>query len=451
MNRLKKRRFSWIANRFRGGILAWEHWSGIVSRSMMKRKNGSKRISIQAMMTLVFFATCFSLLFIASLDARSGGVGIPAGNSVLSGSPCSTGGCHDDIAGGSVSFTGLPSAFEPGVEYDIGIEILGGSVYGLQVAVVFSDDSQAGTLTSMTSGVVNDDINGTGILRHNTPLNSGTVNFRWTAPTTPQETSVIFKVAANSANGNFSTSGDRINTDQATVPQQTPPELTNKLFFAQFGNGPGLVSDIVLTNPSAANSISGRVDFLDDNGLPFLAGIVGIGETSSVDFSVFPLGSATISTDGQGAITVVGSAVISSEGTLGGVIRFNISGVGIAGVGASQPLSGFVVPVRREAGGINTGIAIHNTEVTAVTLDLTLRDLQGLPVSGGTATIADLPANGHLAQFIGGEGGLFPGANTDDFLGTLVVEVTGGNVATAALELGTVVGEFTTLPVTPLE
>jgi hypothetical protein len=57
-----------------------------------------------------------------------------------------------------------------------------------------------------------------------------------------------------------------------------------------------------------------------------------------------------------------------------------------------------------------------------------------------------------LSKFIGGLGEvLFPDADTDDFQGTLVVQVTDGNVATAALELGTVVGEFTTLPVTPLE
>ena len=418
---------------------------------MITQRDNCKKLPVLQTTTLVFAAAFFSLLFVASLDARSAGVGIPPEDSVLSGSPCSATSCHDDIDGGSVSFTGLPSAFEPGVDYDVGIEIQGGNVYGLQVAVVFSDDSQAGTLTSMTSGVVSDDINGTGILRHNTPLNSGTINFRWTAPTDPQEDSVIFKVAANSANGNFSTSGDRINTSQVTVPQQTPPQLTEKLFFAQFGNGPGLVSDIVLTNPSATDAILGRVDFLDDNGLPFLAGIVGEGETSSVDFSVSPLGVATISTDGLGAVAVVGSAVISSESTLGGVIRFNISGIGIAGVGASPPLSGFVVPVRRAAGGINTGVAIHNTEETAVTLDLTLRDPQGAPVPNGTSTIADFPAGGHLAQFIGGPGGLFPEADTDDFQGTLVVQVTGGNAAAAALELGTLAGEFTTLPVTPLQ
>ena len=61
-------------------------------------------------------------------------------------------------------------------------------------------------------------------------------------------------------------------------------------------------------------------------------------------------------------------------------------------------------------------------------------------------------ANGHLAQFIGGGGEvLFPNADTDDFEGTVVVEVTGGRVAAVALELDAAAQQFTTLPVTSLD
>ncbi|MEE2840002.1 MAG: choice-of-anchor V domain-containing protein, partial [Acidobacteriota bacterium] len=416
---------------------------------MKTQRANYKKAPVLETTTLVFAAAFFSLLFVASLDARSNGANIPDNNSVIGDMPCFVSGCHassggtlNDPSRGSVGLTGLPSAFEPGANYTLGVEIQGGTVYGVQIAVVFSDNSQAGTLTSLTSGVVNRTVSGTGILGHSFALSSGTVNFSWTAPTNPQETSVIFKVASNSANGNFDSTGDHINTLQLTVPQQTPPELTEKLFFAQFGNGTGLISSIVLTSPSATNTITGRIDFLDDDGLPFPVAIAGTGTTTTVDFSVPPLGTVTISTDGQGTLAV-GSAVVNSESTLGGVIRFNISGVGIAGVGAGVPLSGFITPVRRIAGGINTGIAIYNTEEDAVTLELTLRDAEGTPVTDGTTTIVDFPAGGHLAQFIGGLGEvLFPDANTDDFQGTLVVQVTGGNVASATLELGTVAGEF---------
>ncbi|MDA2933821.1 hypothetical protein MYX82_05705 [Acidobacteria bacterium AH-259-D05] len=412
---------------------------------------------ILQLVSFLFFMTLLCILFVASVESRNNGQLIPSSDGVLSDMPCFVSGCHNTIGGslntnGSVQFNNLPGTFVPGMTYDIGITITGGTVYGFQLAAVFSDNTQAGTLTPVTSGVTTTTANGVRILVHSpSPLNSGTVNFQWSAPTDPKENAVIFKVASNSANGNFSNTGDSINTLQATVPQQAGPELTEKLFFAQFGNGQGLTSDIVLTNPSTTLTATGKVDFLDDNGLSFSVAVVGTGETTSVDFSILPLGTVTISTDGQGEITV-GSAVVSSDSTLGGVVRFNISGIGIAGVGASQPLSGFITPARRKSGGINTGVAIHNTENQAVTLNFMLQDTQGTLVPNGTRTIADFPAGGHLAQFIGGEGGvLFPDANTDDFEGTLVVQVTGGNVATATLELGTQAGEFTTLPVTPLE
>ena len=213
-------------------------------------------------------------------------------------------------------------------------------------------------------------------------------------------------------------------------------------YFAHFGNGQGFTSDIVLTNPSATETASGKVDFSGDNGLALRVGTVLV--TSSVDFSIPPLGAVTISTDGQGGL-VPGSAVVTSTSTLGGVIRFDIPGIGIAGVGTSQPLSAFVMPVRRKLEGINTGVAIHNTESQAVTLTLTLRTKLGEEVANGTRTIENFPAAGHLAQFINE---LFPNAATDDFEGTLVVQVTGGNVAATALELGPEEGQFTTLPVT---
>jgi hypothetical protein len=228
-------------------------------------------------------------------------------------------------------------------------------------------------------------------------------------------------------------------------------ELSEELYFAQFGNGLGLTSEIVLTNPSATQPVSGEIDFRDDQGQPLSVGLAGAGVTTRVGFSVLPLGAVIVSTDGQGEVAV-GAAVVTSDRPLGGVIRFRIAGIGIAGVPASQPLGGFLIPVRRNSGGINTGIAIYNTASQAVALTLTLQDAQGTSVLNGVTNIEDFPAGGHLARFIGGEGEvLFPEVNTDDFQGTLAVRVTGGNVAAAALELGTQTGEFTTLPVTPLE
>lgn len=168
--------------------------------------------------------------------------------------------------------------------------------------------------------------------------------------------------------------------------------------------------------------------------------------TSQV-FTLAPWGSITISTDGSGALSV-GSARVAADGPMGGVVRFHLPNVGTAGVGESRPLSGILIPVRRTAGGISTGITLENTAESAVTINLTLRDASGVPVEGGTATIADLPPQGHVAQFIEQ---LFPGADTQGFEGTVSATVGGGTVAATALELGRNPGEFTTLPVTPAD
>ena len=242
--------------------------------------------------------------------------------------------------------------------------------------------------------------------------------------------------------------------------QQNVPSSATVLYFAHIGDGGGLTSDIVLANPSAAATADGTLELFDDAGVPFLVGFLGqengqnpslagsapMGQTNTMDFSVQPRGTFTLLTDGEGAMARAGAAVVSSDRLLGGVIRFSLPGVGIAGVGTSASLTGFIVPARRVAGGINTGVALQNTEGNAITIRLSLRDEAGVEVAN--RTIADFAGRGHLAQFIDE---LFSSADTSDFQGSLVVEVVGeGRIAATALELGTQPGEFTTLPVTPL-
>ena len=73
------------------------------------------------------------------------------------------------------------------------------------------------------------------------------------------------------------------------------------LYFAQVGSGEGVQSDLVLPNPSASRSVSGRVDFFGENGEPLELGLVEVDPTSpsgdsgllqltsSMDFSIDPL------------------------------------------------------------------------------------------------------------------------------------------------------------------
>jgi CubicO group peptidase (beta-lactamase class C family) len=216
------------------------------------------------------------------------------------------------------------------------------------------------------------------------------------------------------------------------------------LFFAQYGGGQGFTSDLVLTNPSPKDTVSGRVDFYGDDGNPLLLTLAGVaGETpvSGTTFSLAPLGSLTVRALAGGSLQV-GSAVVRGDGPLGGVVRFQVPGMGVAGVPASRPVSAFVIPARREAGGIRTGVAVHNPVAEAVRLDLTLRDGAGAILAAGV--VENLAGHGHLARFVEE---LFAGTSLPEFEGTLTVEVKTGTVAATSLEMGAQAGELTALPV----
>ena len=237
---------------------------------------------------------------------------------------------------------------------------------------------------------------------------------------------------------------------------QTSGPTPVTLFFAQVGNGDGLTSDMVFSNPTD-QTVTGVISFGDDAGAPLSFGISDGSAASAsgpganptgqaegtVPFSVAPLATVTISTDGLGGLKV-GSAAVLSTGFLGGVIRFSLPGVGIAGVPSSLPLQASIMPVRRVAGGINTGVALRNASGKAVNITVSLREGD---VEVASKVLQDFPANGHLAQFINE---MFPGVNTDSFAGSLVVRVDGGFVGGTGLELGPDPGQFTTLPVTPI-
>jgi hypothetical protein len=99
--------------------------------------------------------------------------------------------------------------------------------------------------------------------------------------------------------------------------------------------------------------------------------------------------------------------------------------------------------------GLNTGIALHNTGASDLSLLLSLRDLEGRLVPAGSASVT-IPAGGHVAKFIDQ---FFPDADTFDFQGTLVVRSSDSEAAVAAtaIQLGSSPGAFVALPVVPVD
>jgi len=169
------------------------------------------------------------------------------------------------------------------------------------------------------------------------------------------------------------------------------------------------------------------------------------GSISNLRFDLPPLGSMTFSTTGFGDLRL-GSAFVQATANVSGVVRFEIAGVGIAGVGSAQPASALMAPVRRE-GEIRTGVAVRNPTQQAIEVEISLKDTSGEAVPNGTGML-EIPAQGRVAAFIEE---LFPDADTVDFQGSICLRAATGEIAVVALELGGQPGEFTTLPVSVLE
>ena len=105
---------------------------------------------------------------------------------------------------------------------------------------------------------------------------------------------------------------------------------------------------------------------------------------------------------------------VAAKGPIGGVLRFDLPDIGVAGVGASLPLTDALFPARRQARGIRTAAALHNLGKEAITVSCRL-------MSGGMVLEAveiDLEANGQEARYIE-EMFTFTGADRSDFVGSV--------------------------------
>ena len=243
-----------------------------------------------------------------------------------------------------------------------------------------------------------------------------------------------------------------IGTGASASVEATPMEGID---FAHFANGQStgvtITSDIVLVNVETS-TVTPAIYFYNQMGemipadsvVDLMGGLEMAGDGSlAVPMGIAGRGEMTISTNGEGAL-VIGSVRVFGSGRLGGVLRFDIPFVGVAGVGASEPVNDAIFPARRMVGGINTGAAIRNLSAEPMTVTCML--MQGGDVMD--TKMVRLAGDGHSSEFIHE---MFPGSNTTDFVGSVrCTAADGGMFAGVALELDAPNGIFTTLPVVPL-
>ena len=217
--------------------------------------------------------------------------------------------------------------------------------------------------------------------------------------------------------------GTSFGSRRAEAAPEAPPVFT--LDFAHFANGASITSDLVFVNLST-HPARPAIYFYDTEGAPVapdsvvdVTGDLEIAEDGAltVRTEMEPLGVLTISTHGRGAL-VSGSARVVSDGPIGGMLRFEHPALGVAGVGASPPVSDALLPVRRQEGGITTGVALHNLQSSAGLLRC---DLMREGVLLDAASIP-LEANGQTAWLIDQA---FPAADTSDFAGSVRCDAVG--------------------------
>ena len=237
--------------------------------------------------------------------------------------------------------------------------------------------------------------------------------------------------------------------NQAEATPEAPEVFT--LDFAHFATGDGTTSDLVFVNAGSV-PVRPAIYFYDTEGAPVSAesvvdvtGDLEVTEDGALTVltDMEPLGELAISTHGRGEL-VSGSVRVVSDAPIGGMLRFDLPGIGETVVGASPPVSDTIFPVRRREGGITTGVAIHNLEAEAIGVSCRL-------MSGGVLleeVEISLEANGQTSWLIDAA---FPGTDTSGFAGTVRCDAVGeGLFSAVALEMDPGTRVFLTLPLFPV-
>ncbi len=247
---------------------------------------------------------------------------------------------------------------------------------------------------------------------------------------------VVFAVATSLVGKNYLTPPPSVSRTSSG------PASQYDLYFAQFGKGGGLFSQIILFNPDGEKPASGRITIKKDNGQLLTVGLNGQSVPGVKDIAVPPFGLGVYQTDTSGS-AVSGSVHVLSDRLLAGVVNFG-GVVGLAGVGDSQPTTnGFRAPIEADAAaGINTGIAITNLGKETVTVNLQLCDSDGKVLASAQI---ELSMMGHVARFVD-ELQWDQTIDFSNFFGLLKVTAEGTLAATAIQSRP---GEFVTLPVAP--
>ena len=226
----------------------------------------------------------------------------------------------------------------------------------------------------------------------------------------------------------------------ATLPVAARTTLARPLFFAQFGDGDSITSQVTLLNLDPDNTASATLHLFDDSGAPLDVTVGGTPVNGKMELVIPADGTVTLVSGGKGPLQT-GSAMVTSDRALAGVILFS-GPFGVAGVGESRPLRRMAAPMETSP-GVNTGVALVGLDED-LAIELELRDEQGNQVSRADVVLA---AHAHSSRFVNEFQWDTPPDFTN-FRGTLVAS---GSADFAATVIRVSPGQFATFPVEELK
>jgi hypothetical protein len=191
-------------------------------------------------------------------------------------------------------------------------------------------------------------------------------------------------------------------TSVADLSQQL---TSSPLYFPQLADGGGYTTTVILSNTSGATE-TGTISISDDDGAPLSVGPVGGTVGSTFSYSIPAGGTFIFQTDGSPSLVRVGSVKVAADSGSNapvGVGVFSFSPAGILVTESGIPSS---VPTTRArlyvdmSNGHDTGLAISSPGSEPITVTLQAFDETAGNAGNGPATV-NLPANGHVAAFVG--------------------------------------------------
>lgn len=239
--------------------------------------------------------------------------------------------------------------------------------------------------------------------------------------------------------GQISVLGLRANGAAITTLPVLANVSTGGGLMAHIASGGGWQTIITLVN-TGASSTQAQLNFYDENGNPMTLPLLfpQTGATSNVSSvsQTLAAGSSLLLQTQGGASQQIGSAQLTTTGTVSGFAIFQNSGQeAVVPLETGTPDS--ITLVFDNTNGLGTGVALANISGSPVSVPATLRDYTGATLATGSVS---LPANGHASFMLASQ---FPAAA--NIRGS--VEFGSGAAQIGALGIrATAAGAYTTIP-----